>query len=77
MKLAGDHEDIFPRMILMGITTIRHDVNVSADAPLTMEVAPDGQRLIIDKATGHTIRLIAFGPENGHSFDALLSEPRT
>ena len=76
VRLAGAHEDIFPRMILQGITTIRHDVNVPADAPLAIEVAGDGQRLIVDAATGHVIRLSAFGRENGHSFDALLAGAR-
>lgn len=72
VRLAGDHQDIFARMILQGITTIRHDDTAPADAPLDLVVTRDGQRLIVDRATGHTIRLAAFGPENGHSFDALL-----
>lgn len=73
IRLAGPHQDIFPRLILQGFQNIRARSGVSFDRPMAIVVSPDGQRLLEDQTTHHTVRLSAFGPDNGVSFDAILT----
>ena len=73
IRLAGAHQDIFPRLILQGFQNIRMRDGVALDRPMAIIVSPDGQRLLEDQATRHTVRLAAFGPDNGASFDAILT----
>lgn len=76
IRLARAGENIFPRMILQGFATVRARDGVPMAAPLRLLVAADGERLVVDPATGHSVRLAAFGPDNGRSFDALLRGTR-
>jgi putative photosynthetic complex assembly protein len=76
VTMAGANEEIFPRLILRGLATLRTRDAADQRAPVRLLVMRDGQRLLVDGATGRVLRLAAFGPENGHSFDALLAEPR-
>lgn len=73
LTLARDHEEIFPRLILQGFQNIRVRDGVALDAPMALVVARDGQRLLVDPATRVTVRLAAFGSQNGAAFDALLA----
>ncbi|RPF71765.1 photosynthetic complex assembly protein PuhC [Aurantiacibacter spongiae] len=75
IELAGKGEELFPRLIVRGILTMRARRAIPADRPIALDVSQDGQRVLLDPETGQIFRLAAFGPENGHSFDALLKEP--
>ena len=74
IQLAGTGEELFPRLIVRGILTMRERRGIPANLPIALDVAPDGQRVLVDPQTGQMFRLAAFGPENGHSFDSLLPE---
>ncbi len=70
--LAGVGEEEFPRLMIRGLLTLRERRGIDAALPISLEVDANGQRLLVDPQTGYAIRLAAFGPENGHSFDTLL-----
>ncbi|MCP9223839.1 photosynthetic complex assembly protein PuhC [Erythrobacter sp. LQ02-29] len=70
--LAGEGKELFPRLIVRGLLTMRTRRGVDLGLPIRMEMGDDGQRMLVDPETGYTIRLSAFGGENGHAFDALL-----
>ena len=74
VQLAAPGEEIFPRLILRSVANIRTRDGVPLSAPLILDVMPDGQRLIVDPATHRTLRLAAFGPENGAMLDPLLAK---
>lgn len=76
ITLAGVGEELFPRLIVRGMLTMRERRGIAVDRPIRLDVAEDGQRVLIDPETGQVFRLAAFGPENGQSFDALLNGVR-
>ncbi len=75
IRIAADHEEKFPRLILRSVATLRERDGVSPDAPLKLIEASDGERMLIDPATGRQLRLAAFGPENQESLDMLFIGP--
>lgn len=72
VPIAATHQDIFPRLILQGFANIRARAGVDPAAPMLLVVGADGERLLVDPATNHSVRLAAFGSENGGAFDAIL-----
>lgn len=73
VPLARAGEEIFPRLILRSVGNIRMREGVPLSAPLELALMPDGERLIVDPATRRTVRLAAFGPDNGAVLDPLLA----
>ena len=74
--LAAAGEEGFPRLILRGIASRRASAGIDPATPIRLIETADGQRLLIDDATGQVVRLSAFGPENGVSFDTVLKGAR-
>lgn len=74
--LADAGEEVFPRLILRGIASKRASAGIDPATPIRLIETRDGQRLLIDDATGQVVRLSAFGPENGVSFDTVLEGAR-
>ncbi len=74
--LADAGEEVFPRLILRGIASRRASAGIDPATPIRLIETGDGQRLLIDDATGQVVRLSAFGPENGVSFDTVLEGAR-
>ena len=72
VTLAGANEELFPRLILRSVATIRARDGVDPAAPMRLIAMADGERLLIDPATRHILRLAAFGPVNQRDFDRLF-----
>ncbi len=72
LMLTKPGEEIFPRLILRSVSNIRQRDGADPRSPLSLIVTADGQRLLVDPATHRALRLAAFGPTNGRSFDVLF-----
>ena len=70
--LAKENEEVFPRLILRSFSNIRMRLGVDPDTPIELIETPDGQRMLLDPATKHSMRLAAFGRDNQALFDPLF-----
>ena len=62
----------FIRGLMRGLARERRMNGVGAAAPFRLESWPNGQLSLTDLATGRTIELTAFGPDNRAAFAALI-----
>lgn len=70
---ANSDQGGFIRGVLRGMARERRMHGIGAEPPFTLTLWQDGSLSLVDDATGRSVELGAFGPDNRAAFDALLA----
>jgi len=69
---AGSEQGGFIRGVLRGLARERRMHDVGSQPPFTLTLWQDGSMSLVDEATGRSIEIGAFGPDNRAAFAVLL-----
>lgn len=69
---AGSEQGGFIRGVLRGLARERRMHDVGSQPPFTLTLWQDGSMSLVDEATGRSVELGAFGPDNRAAFAVLL-----
>ncbi len=69
---AGSEQGGFIRGVLRGLARERRMYDVGSEPPFTLTLWQDGSMSLVDEATGRSVEIGAFGPDNRAAFAVLL-----
>jgi len=69
---AGSEQGGFIRGVLRGLARERRMHDVGSQPPFTLTLWQDGSMSLVDEATGRSVEIGAFGPDNRAAFAVLL-----
>ncbi len=72
MIAAGSEQGGFIRGVLRGLARERRMYDVGSEPPFTLTLWQDGSMSLVDEATGRSVEIGAFGPDNRAAFAVLL-----
>lgn len=72
MIAADSEHGGFIRGVLRGLARERRMYDVGSEPPFTLTLWQDGSMSLVDDATGRSVELGAFGPDNRAAFAVLL-----
>lgn len=72
MVEADSEQGGFIRGVLRGLARERRMHNVGSEPPFTLTLWQDGSLSLVDEATGRSVEIGAFGPDNRAAFAVLL-----
>ncbi|MBU2033722.1 MAG: phosphonoacetaldehyde methylase, partial [Alphaproteobacteria bacterium] len=72
MIAAGSEQGGFIRGVMRGLARERRMYDVGSEPPFTLTLWQDGSMSLVDDATGRSVELGAFGPDNRAAFAVLL-----